>query len=546
MVSGKGAFVNEKLVALRKKFHPSSLLPHLPDLWYSTLTMSQHLAGKRLALGAFANWMAFATNLLVAFFLAPFLIRKLGDVQYGLWIFVESLLAYLTLFDLGLAASIVRYVARYEAKQETLARNKLINTALAFYGGLGGLALLVGAVVIPLFTLRVSHQEQLPESEMITFAILMALNLAMTLPLSVFPSVLDGLGHFGRKSIVRIVSLILKTVAIIVLMNTQPSLLALGVILFAANIFEHMVLGVLCFRLLPSLRFSRSLIDRETFRQVKGYSINAFVLMIAGRASVQTGPILVGLLLSAPEVTFFGLAWRLSEFAKALPRSATNTLTTTFSQLDAHAKKHESQRLFLTASRLALWVMLPIQFGLIFHGQSFLTTWLGSEVYAEKSYPSLVILSSILSLLIAQSIAARVLYGAGQLRWFARLAITESVVNLCLGILLARSFGIEGIAWGMVIPNTLMNLWVVVTGSQLLGVSFSQYLRVVVLPALVGGAILCGVWFGIGSSATGWLNLAVSGLIGVVPFALFVLAWERSLRPKSTFEHKAQGPILSV
>ena len=68
---------------------------------------------RRLLLGAVTNWLAFAATLAVGFFLTPYLVRRLGDGTYGVWAFVESLLAYFTLFDLGIAACVVRFVAQF-------------------------------------------------------------------------------------------------------------------------------------------------------------------------------------------------------------------------------------------------------------------------------------------------------------------------------------------------------------------------------------------------------------------------------------------------
>ena len=66
---------------------------------------------RSLVLGAATNWAAFAAGLAISFFLAPYLIRGLGDARYGVWCVVESILAYFTLFDLGIASCLVRYVA---------------------------------------------------------------------------------------------------------------------------------------------------------------------------------------------------------------------------------------------------------------------------------------------------------------------------------------------------------------------------------------------------------------------------------------------------
>ena len=47
------------------------------------------LLQRRLLLSAFTNWLAFAATLLVSFFLSPYLIHKLKDGPYGVWVYAE-------------------------------------------------------------------------------------------------------------------------------------------------------------------------------------------------------------------------------------------------------------------------------------------------------------------------------------------------------------------------------------------------------------------------------------------------------------------------
>ena len=163
----------------------------------------------------------------------------------------------------------------------------------------------------------------------------MLANLAVTLPLSVFPSILDGLERFGAKSAIRIIVLALRTVGTVVVMEQKPSLLALGVVFTACNLLEHAAFAVLSIRSLPELRISWRLVDRATLKRVRGYSLHAFLAMVAGRTCVQSGVLIVGALMGAAPVTYFALASRLVEFAKALLRTATNTLTPAVSSLEA-------------------------------------------------------------------------------------------------------------------------------------------------------------------------------------------------------------------
>jgi O-antigen/teichoic acid export membrane protein len=56
------------------------------------------------------------------------------------------------------------------------------------------------------------------------------------------------------------------------------------------------------------------------------------------------------------------------------------------------------------------------------------------ERFAELSYPTLAILSIPLPWRCAQSVAARVLYGVGHLRWFSRAMLLEAGCNLLLSL----------------------------------------------------------------------------------------------------------------
>src|SRR5260370_14040036 len=103
--------------------------------------MESHLSRPRLLTNVAANWLGFAVQLVVAFFMSPILVHGLGTSRYGIWSLVESVLAYLMLFDLGVAAAVVRYVARFEATQDHDSLNRVFSTSLGIFAGAGAVAM---------------------------------------------------------------------------------------------------------------------------------------------------------------------------------------------------------------------------------------------------------------------------------------------------------------------------------------------------------------------------------------------------------------------
>ncbi len=497
---------------------------------------------RSLVLGAATNWAAFAVAMAVSFFLAPYLIRSLGDARYGVWCVVEGILAYFTLFDLGIAACLVRFVARHHAVNERTELNRIVSCCLVIFCCAAGGVLLVGGVLVPFAAPRL--EAKLGEhGDVAPFMILMLVNLAATLPLSVFPTILDGLQRFAVKSVVRLLFLGVRVGGIVYAMETHPGLWPLAVVYTATNLLEHAVMAWLSFQLLPGLKLSRHLVDRATLRQVRGFSVDAFLAMLAGRITVQTGAIVVGGFLTAP---------RLVEMAKNLLRSVTTTLTPAVSEREAKGDHEGVCRVLLDGTRAVLYLVLPVHLGMLFFGRPFLAKWIGNEHYAEWCFPAMAILSATLTLGVAQSVAARILYGMGRLTLFSRLALVEAVVNLTLCLVLVGPYGLEGVAMAVAVPNVLFCLFAIGYACRVLDVSAGQYLLQGWLKPLTLACLPAAIWWFVTPVSATWVVIGLRIGAGLLPYGVCVALVELSprfsslarklTRPRALPRHVLEAP----
>ncbi len=484
--------------------------------------MNMEVRSHTRVIGAAVNWLSFAATLAVAFALTPYLVRSLGPARYDVWCVAEAVLAYFTLLDLGVAQCLVRLVARHHAKHNLEELNRTASTCLTVYLAAGAIALTIGVPV--LLALAPSLGAKTGDAKDVTaFLLVMLGNLAATLPLSVFPSLLDGLQRFTAKGTVKMVFLSLRTTGIVAVTWNGGSLLPVAVVSLSANLLEQVVLAGLCFRFLPGLRFGRCLVERATVRTVIGSSVDAFLAMIAGRITVQTGAIIVGLFLPAGQVTVFATAARLVEYAKTLLRTVTATLTPGVSAMEARGDQTGIRQLFLSTTRWMLYIVLPVNLGLWFFGRPFLVRWV-PEV-GDAGFLPLAILSVTLTLGVAQSVASRVLYGLGQLKLFARLALADAAINLTLTLILVRPYGVEGVAIAVAGPNVLFCVAVLLYAIRLIGVSLKTYLSAWTRP-LVAAAVLVLIWWAAGSVDATWASLAGGIAAGLIPYVFLVCGLE--------------------
>src|ERR1700722_15951689 len=90
-----------------------------------------------------SSWTALATNVVVGVFLSPFIVHRLGDAAFGIWVLIFSVTGYYGLFDLGIRSSVVRFVAKFHAVNDAQNLAEVINTSLIAYSAVGAVAMLL-------------------------------------------------------------------------------------------------------------------------------------------------------------------------------------------------------------------------------------------------------------------------------------------------------------------------------------------------------------------------------------------------------------------
>ena len=83
---------------------------------------------KILARNMVSNWIGFAVQVGVVFFLTPFVLHAIGDVRYGIWALATGLTGYYGLLDLGFRSGIMQYMTRHLAKGDYVQLNRTAST----------------------------------------------------------------------------------------------------------------------------------------------------------------------------------------------------------------------------------------------------------------------------------------------------------------------------------------------------------------------------------------------------------------------------------
>ncbi len=417
---------------------------------------------RQFARNVTTNWLALAANIVVPFFLTPFIVHHLGDVAYGLWILIVATVGYMSLMDMGLRAAIIRFVSQSVARGEHDESKRVVSAALQMRCLIGGIVLLVGIGLALLFPRFFAVPHDLLRSAQWA-VIVTSVNLALTLILDVYGAVLAALHRFDVISYWTIAQLLLRAGGLVWLLLAGHGILALAVWELATTLIAKLGILLQTLRVYPQLLLP---IERRagTLRKIWGYSFWVFVNSIACQLVYATDNLVVGAMVAPAAVTFYTIGSSLLSYSGQVVSSVTTTFTPIASGLDAEGKLGQLRRLLIQGTTLSLALILPTTLALFFRGGTFIRLWMGAH-YAVVSETVLRILFINIVLTAATVTASQICYGMGRHKTQAIWAAITGAANLALSIGLAAAWAPRGlawgdyaVAWGTAVPALAMNL----------------------------------------------------------------------------------------
>src|SRR5271168_3423234 len=176
-----------------------------------------------------SSWSALGVNILVGIFLSPFILHRLGDAAFGIWVLIFSITGYYGIFDLGIRSSVIRYISKLTAVEDREGLAKFFNTSLATYTAIG----VATALVTVVGARFVGSMFQIPPDFLPTARLLfliVGLSVALGFPFGIFAGILEGLQRFYLLNVTNVVSLVLRAILTVMALSRGYGLLTVGII----------------------------------------------------------------------------------------------------------------------------------------------------------------------------------------------------------------------------------------------------------------------------------------------------------------------------
>lgn len=404
-------------------------------------------------------WGAFGVSVAVSFFLAPFIVHRLGNTAYGVWVLLASLVGYMGLLDLGIRSAVTRYVARFHALGEDGDASRIVSAGLGLFTLLGLAAVLIAAVLAVLVDRIFNIPASLVGTARYVFVV-GGVTVGASLVFGVFGGVVAAMQRFDINSGLEVAVGLLRAALVVIALLAGQGLAGLATIQLACTIVGGVGSWWVARRVYPQLRGTFAGWHRAYVRQIFSFSAYLSILHWSGSLIFEADSLVIGAFLPVGRITFFAIAASLTNYARNVISGISQTAAPRASAMDAGGSHEDLRDVVLRLGRVATLVILPITITFLLRGATFIRLWMGTE-YAAPSGQVLWILSVALSFAAARQVAMSTIVGINQHRILVPFYVAEALINLGLSVYLIGFLGLAGVAWGTAAPNLVTSLLVI-------------------------------------------------------------------------------------
>lgn len=475
--------------------------------------------------GASLSMLNMVASITLGMVYTPFVLRFLGQNEYGIFTLANSLISYLAILDLGFGNALVRFTARARAQGKE--EKNIYGMFLQFYGLIAVVALVIGLYLYR--HLDSFFTTSFADSELVILRqvyIVLLLNTVISFPASVFSAVIRSREKFIFANGLNLIQNISRHVLNLVVLYFGFHSVALAMLSLIFTIVITLLNVIFCFRKLKiSIGFSR--FSGNFYREVFVYSFLILLNVIVDQLYASTDNVILGKVCGSAAVAVYGIGVIFESYFVQFSTSISGVFLPHISKLVVQpGGNKEISRIFIKVGRIQFLALSLLLIGYIVLGKEFIRLWAG-EGYQDAYYIALIILIPQL-IPLSQNLGISVLQANNKHGTRSVMYLLIAVLNVGLSIPLAMRYaGIGaaiGTAIGMVLGQILFMNWYY---WKRVGLDIPTYwkniLGILVKSIPVLGVFYLADWL---IPLRDWAGLIVKGLAALAiaaPYYYFVL-----------------------
>lgn len=438
----------------------------------------------QLKKGAILSYVNIGLTNIIGLILTPFIIRSLGDSEYGLYTLIGSFVAYLSILDLGLNNAIIRYTSKYRAQNDKQGEENFLATTFIIYSAISAFVVILGIILY--FQLPIIFKDSLTESQISEaekMFLILIFNLAITLPGGAFTAICNAYEKFIFPRFIKIIKYISRAAIILAFVTIYPYAITLVWIDTILNIIIILITAYFVFKKLK-IRIKLIHWNRKLVADIFSYSIWIFLSAIVMNMQWNAGQVILGISANTITVAIFGVGVMLGGYYGAFA-GAINTLllpqATKMSVTNNNEKSYNSA--IQRVGRLNGFILFLILGGFWVYGKDFIILWVGETYISSWEIAILIMIAMTLPLL--QAFGNSILEAKKKNRFRSLIGLFTVSSAVIISIFLVPTHNFRGVIYPLFIALILNSLIMAWYYNKVFGYQFFSFLRNVILKPII-------------------------------------------------------------
>ncbi|MGO2182498.1 MAG: oligosaccharide flippase family protein [Pseudoalteromonas nigrifaciens] len=406
--------------------------------------------------GVVLTYVNIILNTLIMLAYTPFMIRYLGQSEYGIYSLGLSILTYIILLDFGFGNAIVIFTSRFISKGDTKGQENLFGTIMLCYLLISTVALALMFLLFNNAELLFSEKMDFKEVEIIKETVIyIAISMAICIPGNIIRSILTAYEKFIFVNVISIARSLLIPFASVLVIIMDGTVVAMVGVVCLANVFTIFSMYIY-YKKEIGVKISIFEFDVKTLKIAYNYSVFVFIATIVDQVNWNFGQILVGSKLGAIEIGIYSISIMFCTTFVLLSSAISRVLLPKITKLISAGASNKQLTFEMTkVGRLQSFIVFIVLFGFMVFGSEFIYYWAGTE-YRDSYYLTLIILSS-LSIPLIQNLGLSILKAKNKFKFRAVSAFVMSIFTIILSIFLVSDYGYWGISISIAITFFILN-----------------------------------------------------------------------------------------
>ena len=390
-------------------------------------------------IGVILSYVLMVFEVFSTLLLTPFIIRTLGQAEYGVYKLAAAINAYLLLLDLGVGNAVTRYVAKFRVENNKEQSEKFLGIATVYYLVIAFIAIIAGLVLVAVFPS--AFAKGLTDSEIALGQKLLAItmvNSAVTLGSAAYNNVIIAYEKFAVSkgfSILQIILRIIMTFSALKLGFGSIGIVTVNLIttIICRAFFVFYVIIVL--KLKPKFKG----IEAGFAKEIVAYSSLILLQMVATQINSNVDQVLIGALVSSSAVILavYGVGSQICQYFQSIGSAFTNVLMPGIvKMIESKASSKQITDEMIRIGRMVLIVLMLIWGGFIVSGEQFIILWAGKA--NEEAFKVALILMTAYVFILAESVGSQILWAMNEHKEQSVLKMAIVLANIVLTVLLIK------------------------------------------------------------------------------------------------------------